>query len=175
MAPRARPPGLRKGMRKGTHSCYECRRRKVRCIFAVDSTICEGCAARGRACTEQRRELVQAAGLDTRETLRDQVARLEATIRASSSDSSSVAVYQASSRSRVDARNAQPDGAKSQSSSSASDPTPASMPSPNSPASAVKDSALNIDPIVTLFDNAIVSFTCHSSIYILRSRIVEEA
>jgi hypothetical protein len=144
-------------MRKGTHSCYECRRRKIRCIFAKDSTICEGCDAKGRRCTEQRRELLQAAALDTRESLRDRVARLEAIIRASKSDGGDV-VDQISSRSEIDPRNVQPDGLGTDSSSPSivRNPTPGS--SPNASVSIDKGSPSNIDPIVTLFDNAIVSF-----------------
>ncbi|KAE8448021.1 hypothetical protein EG329_009944 [Mollisiaceae sp. DMI_Dod_QoI] len=144
-------------MRRGTHSCYECRRRKVRCIFTKDSAICESCAARGKRCTEQRRELLQAAAIDTRESLRERVARLEAIIQASSSDGGSVAVDQISGLSKTHPRDTQPDGLATESSSSsiASNPTPASIASPNVSVSIDKDSPQNIDPLVTLFDNAI--------------------
>ncbi|KAN0115497.1 putative Zn(II)2Cys6 transcription factor [Hyaloscypha variabilis] len=41
--------------RKGTRSCTECRRRKVRCIrFTEDSEVCRGCEERGSTCTPQR-------------------------------------------------------------------------------------------------------------------------
>ncbi|EFX02866.1 c6 zinc finger domain containing protein [Grosmannia clavigera kw1407] len=46
-------PGRRK-VRKGTHSCWECRRRKIRCQYTHDNdTICIACRARGSACRSQ--------------------------------------------------------------------------------------------------------------------------
>lgn len=44
----------RKRLRKGTHSCWECKRRKVRCTFAspADST-CITCQRRGTRCVGQ--------------------------------------------------------------------------------------------------------------------------
>ena len=43
----------RKRLRKGTHSCIQCRRRKVRCIFESNSSRCENCIARDASCTQQ--------------------------------------------------------------------------------------------------------------------------
>ncbi|KAH7073053.1 hypothetical protein FB567DRAFT_401680, partial [Paraphoma chrysanthemicola] len=44
----------RKKMRKGTHSCFECRRRKIRCIFQPDNPdVCSECFARGSRCVDQ--------------------------------------------------------------------------------------------------------------------------
>lgn len=44
----------RRKVRKGTQSCWECKRRKVRCIFASDAnTICDNCKRRGTACISQ--------------------------------------------------------------------------------------------------------------------------
>ncbi|KAL1888062.1 hypothetical protein Sste5346_009799 [Sporothrix stenoceras] len=44
----------RRKVRKGTHSCWECRRRKIRCQFSSpDDTVCIGCRARGSACRSQ--------------------------------------------------------------------------------------------------------------------------
>lgn len=41
-------------VRKGTHSCRECRRRKVKCIFLSPSDIqCAMCRRRGSKCTSQ--------------------------------------------------------------------------------------------------------------------------
>ncbi|KAH6681823.1 putative Zn(II)2Cys6 transcription factor [Halenospora varia] len=41
--------------RKGTRSCTECRRRKVRCIrLSEDTQICRGCEERGSACIPQK-------------------------------------------------------------------------------------------------------------------------
>ncbi|KAI0144741.1 hypothetical protein BJ166DRAFT_77211 [Pestalotiopsis sp. NC0098] len=49
----ARPQSRRK-IRRGTISCWECKRRKIRCAFAspVD-TICTGCQRRGTKCISQ--------------------------------------------------------------------------------------------------------------------------
>ncbi|OAQ65481.1 N-terminal binuclear Zn cluster-containing/DNA binding domain-containing protein [Pochonia chlamydosporia 170] len=41
-------------MRLGTKSCAECRRRKVKCIFPPESSICQGCALHNVACTAQQ-------------------------------------------------------------------------------------------------------------------------
>ena len=43
----------RKRLRKGTHSCLQCRRRKVRCIFEPNSERCDNCVSREVTCTQQ--------------------------------------------------------------------------------------------------------------------------
>ncbi|KAH7313711.1 hypothetical protein B0I35DRAFT_462021 [Stachybotrys elegans] len=44
----------RRKVRKGTHSCWECRRRKIRCKFgAEDDAVCMPCQARGVPCISQ--------------------------------------------------------------------------------------------------------------------------
>ncbi|CAK7272464.1 hypothetical protein SEPCBS119000_005139 [Sporothrix epigloea] len=44
----------RRKVRKGTHSCWECRRRKIRCQFASpDDVGCIGCQSRGTPCRSQ--------------------------------------------------------------------------------------------------------------------------
>ena len=46
------PP--RKRVRKGTKSCWECKRRKIRCQLSTeDVAICSGCRARGTTCLSQ--------------------------------------------------------------------------------------------------------------------------
>lgn len=77
----------RKAMRKGTRSCYECRKRKVRCIFGKNSPVCEGCALRGKRCIEQNRDLLQDQGLESKESLKERVVRLEAILQASANQS----------------------------------------------------------------------------------------
>ncbi|EPE25581.1 Zn2/Cys6 DNA-binding protein [Glarea lozoyensis ATCC 20868] len=120
---------LGKAMRKGTRSCYECRRRKVRCIFGGrDSTTCDGCASKGKACIEQRRELLGKSGPESKDSLRERIAKLEAIIEASRSDN-----------------NSSIDGAVSD--SRLNDDAERPYLGNHSPQS--------IDPIVTLFDNAI--------------------
>lgn len=138
-------------MRKGTRSCYECRKRKVRCIFAKDASICERCVAGDKPCTEQRRELLQAAALETRESLKDRVTRLEAIIREQASGSEGVGMKAL----QMDGQNAQDSSSKSDSLSS--------ITSHQAPTSShdlpLLESSQNIDPIVTLFNNAIVSLS----------------
>ncbi|PYI05402.1 hypothetical protein BO78DRAFT_461951 [Aspergillus sclerotiicarbonarius CBS 121057] len=44
----------RRKVRKGTRSCWECKRRKVRCIFSPPtSLICDHCRRRGSSCISQ--------------------------------------------------------------------------------------------------------------------------
>jgi hypothetical protein len=43
----------RRSLRKGTHSCWECKRRKEKCSFD-DGDICTGCVRRGTECVSQR-------------------------------------------------------------------------------------------------------------------------
>ncbi|KAI2779809.1 hypothetical protein F4815DRAFT_172591 [Daldinia loculata] len=44
----------RRKIRKGTRSCWECRRRKTRCQYAsATAAICTGCEVRGTACLSQ--------------------------------------------------------------------------------------------------------------------------
>ncbi|KAH8887615.1 hypothetical protein GQ53DRAFT_796183 [Thozetella sp. PMI_491] len=44
----------RRKVRKGTQSCWECKRRKIKCIFATPAdAICGGCKRRGTSCIGQ--------------------------------------------------------------------------------------------------------------------------
>ncbi|RYC55431.1 hypothetical protein CHU98_g10774 [Xylaria longipes] len=44
----------RRKVRKGTRSCWECKRRKIRCVFgAASNTVCMGCRRRGSSCISQ--------------------------------------------------------------------------------------------------------------------------
>jgi hypothetical protein len=48
------PPIKKRKVRKGTQSCWECKRRKVRCLFAVPiNTICDNCVRRKTTCISQ--------------------------------------------------------------------------------------------------------------------------
>ncbi|KAJ5587758.1 uncharacterized protein N7459_003523 [Penicillium hispanicum] len=48
------PATKRRKVRKGTQSCWECKRRKVRCIFAsTANTTCDNCCRRNTACISQ--------------------------------------------------------------------------------------------------------------------------
>ena len=120
--------------------------------------MCEGCVARSKRCTEQRPELLQQAALDTRETLRERIARLEAIIEASGLDADGAAQEPKSHHSELEFRDA-PQGVNQMESSGSLNLetlTPSSIPSTS--VQLTKDTPQNIDPIVTLFDNAIVSY-----------------
>ncbi|THV54126.1 hypothetical protein BGAL_0034g00470 [Botrytis galanthina] len=157
-------PTLRKGMRKGTHSCYECRKRKVRCIFTKEATTCGNCELKGRSCTEQRRELIQAGNVDTRESLREKIKRLEAVIEDYGRKSSSTALNGVERNLDIDLGDIREEKLSSESPPSelGAKRTPASTPSSfETSASVDKTSSQDIDPIVTLFHNAI--WRSHSS------------
>jgi hypothetical protein len=46
---------IRRKVRKGTHSCWECKRRKMKCRFdpRIASASCNGCRRRGSPCISQ--------------------------------------------------------------------------------------------------------------------------
>ncbi|KAF2630847.1 hypothetical protein BU25DRAFT_408120 [Macroventuria anomochaeta] len=70
----------RKKMRKGTHSCFECRRRKIRCIYQSDNPdVCSECFARGSRCIDQENANPDVI-VDHRKNLRERVSRLEALV-----------------------------------------------------------------------------------------------
>ncbi|KAL8900432.1 MAG: hypothetical protein Q9207_005704 [Kuettlingeria erythrocarpa] len=70
----------RKRMRKGTHSCLECRRRKIRCIFEPDATDCTRCITKQLDCTEQEYGDAKALGADKRKSMRERTSELEGMI-----------------------------------------------------------------------------------------------
>lgn len=48
------PAPKRRKLRKGTQSCWECKRRKARCTFSPSTQeICDGCKRRGSDCVSQ--------------------------------------------------------------------------------------------------------------------------
>ncbi|KAK2028352.1 hypothetical protein LX32DRAFT_619102 [Colletotrichum zoysiae] len=52
--PDSGPAPKRRKLRKGTQSCWECKRRKARCTFSsANQIICEGCTRRGTDCVSQ--------------------------------------------------------------------------------------------------------------------------
>lgn len=68
-------PGSRR-IRKGTHSCVECRRRKIRCIWPADAGRCNACAAKQMRCDVQTYSQSRAAGRKNK-TLREKIRELE--------------------------------------------------------------------------------------------------
>lgn len=83
------PP--RKKMRKGTKSCLECRRRKIKCTFETNRpAICNECYARGSTCIDQEHGEIQpppttttatAAAAEQSYSLRERVTQLEGMVR----------------------------------------------------------------------------------------------
>jgi hypothetical protein len=74
----------RRKVRKGTQSCWECKRRKVRCTFSEPSErgVCDGCKGRGTACVGQEfpdEPLASPAGAGTR-ALGDRLGQVEARV-----------------------------------------------------------------------------------------------
>ncbi|EHY54201.1 hypothetical protein HRR83_008226 [Exophiala dermatitidis] len=78
------PP--RKKMRKGTKSCLECRRRKIKCTFTPGRpAICNECYARNSTCIDQEHGDIQTYTQSTVEqssySLRERVSQLEDLVR----------------------------------------------------------------------------------------------
>ncbi|KAL8998605.1 MAG: hypothetical protein Q9169_002356 [Polycauliona sp. 2 TL-2023] len=70
----------RKRMRKGTHSCLECRRRKIRCIYEDDATTCNRCITKRLDCADQEYGDAKALGADKRKSMRERTNELEGMI-----------------------------------------------------------------------------------------------
>ncbi|KAH8158438.1 hypothetical protein CIB48_g9808 [Xylaria polymorpha] len=65
------PDPKRRKVRKGTRSCWECRRRKIRCLYpSEDALICVNCESRGSNCVSQEFAEDQASMPDRRVTQR---------------------------------------------------------------------------------------------------------
>ncbi|KAI1409446.1 hypothetical protein F5Y13DRAFT_203344 [Hypoxylon sp. FL1857] len=68
---------LKRKVRKGTQSCWECKRRKIRCTFAAPrDSICDGCRSRRTRCISQ--EFHEEAPLASRKA--DRLSRVEALV-----------------------------------------------------------------------------------------------
>ncbi|KAJ9489819.1 hypothetical protein VN97_g3435 [Penicillium thymicola] len=68
----------RKKIRKGTHSCWQCKHRKVRCNFASDSDqSCKECFARGLPCRSQELPEPENPRESDRTYLNERMARVE--------------------------------------------------------------------------------------------------
>lgn len=49
-----RPDAKRRKIRKGTHSCWACKRRKMKCVFdSRNDLVCQGCRHKNSACVSQ--------------------------------------------------------------------------------------------------------------------------
>ncbi|PSN65882.1 hypothetical protein BS50DRAFT_635087 [Corynespora cassiicola Philippines] len=75
------PDTKRRKLRKGTKSCWDCKKRKVKCNFdAASSTVCTACRRRGVACVGQDHpeEESHSTGESNREPLARRIQRVEA-------------------------------------------------------------------------------------------------
>ena len=73
--------GSNKPMRKGTHSCLECRQRKIRCVNLPNTRKCNGCVARDLKCTDQQFRRSRSPDSSGRNTIEDRVRRLESMLK----------------------------------------------------------------------------------------------
>ncbi|KAL7910615.1 hypothetical protein GGI35DRAFT_449210 [Trichoderma velutinum] len=71
----------RRKVRKGTRSCWECRRRKMKCIFGSPAdTACISCKRRGAKCVDQQFPEQISTPLDRSLQMGDRVVRVEALV-----------------------------------------------------------------------------------------------
>ena len=75
----------RRKVRKGTSSCWECKRRKIRCTFAAPRDVtCDGCKRRGIMCTSQEFPRVvtptSTSGTSSARQIGDRLGRVEALV-----------------------------------------------------------------------------------------------
>ncbi|KAI0024206.1 hypothetical protein F4780DRAFT_768873 [Xylariomycetidae sp. FL0641] len=75
---RESPNPKRRRVRKGTHSCWECRRRKIRCRYSSEAAaVCVGRESRGKPCINQEFEDARLQGQTLDSELSQRVARVE--------------------------------------------------------------------------------------------------
>ncbi|KAL6697069.1 hypothetical protein J3F84DRAFT_278981 [Trichoderma pleuroticola] len=71
----------RRKVRKGTRSCWECRRRKMKCVFGSPAdTACISCKRRGAKCVDQQFPEQISTPLDRSLQMGDRVVRVEALV-----------------------------------------------------------------------------------------------
>ncbi|CAK7223443.1 hypothetical protein SBRCBS47491_005207 [Sporothrix bragantina] len=75
------PEPKRRKVRKGTHTCWECKRRKVRCTFAnPGDAVCIGCTKRCLPCVSQEFPEDQSTATVKSRLVGDRIVRVEAMI-----------------------------------------------------------------------------------------------
>ena len=71
----------RRKIRKGTRSCWECKRRKIRCTFTSHrDTVCIGCRRRSTKCVSQEFPEEASAPADRSRYMSDRIVRVEALV-----------------------------------------------------------------------------------------------
>ncbi|KAL6232097.1 hypothetical protein BDW75DRAFT_243308 [Aspergillus navahoensis] len=77
-AEEAVPSAKRRRVRKGTRSCWECKRRKIRCLFAApDDATCIGCHHRHAPCVSQEMPEDLSPATKGNRNLSERIARIE--------------------------------------------------------------------------------------------------
>ncbi|KAI2791299.1 hypothetical protein POX_c04156 [Penicillium oxalicum] len=138
------PP--RKKIRKGTKSCIECRRRKIRCTYDPDRpATCHECRLRGAACIDQAHSKGDCAPVvgygqgEQRYSLRERVAHLESVVQELAK--------------RLDLQSANPSSPKLVSQAIPTSPAP----DPESDYLGPSSDQIQNAPVLQLFDNHILS------------------
>ena len=72
----------RKRMRKGTHSCTECRRRKKSCVTHPNGDKCVECTERGVECISQDTRPPKRPRVESKQSLQERIVTLENTVHA---------------------------------------------------------------------------------------------
>ncbi|RYP52331.1 hypothetical protein DL769_010697 [Monosporascus sp. CRB-8-3] len=81
LLPDSEKPDQRRKIRKGTRSCWACKRRKVRCSLASHpSQVCTNCRRRGSPCVGQDVPEELAPATDDSELIGDRIVRVEALV-----------------------------------------------------------------------------------------------
>jgi hypothetical protein len=71
----------RRKIRKGTRSCWECKRRKIRCNFDSEAAaVCNGCQNRGTKCVSQEFPEEASAPADRSRQMGERIVRVEALV-----------------------------------------------------------------------------------------------
>lgn len=75
------PEAKRRKIRKGTRSCWECKRRKIRCNFgSAADTLCIGCQRRGTHCLSQEYPEEASRPAEKNQQIGDRIVRVEALV-----------------------------------------------------------------------------------------------
>jgi hypothetical protein len=73
-SPSPEPNAKRRRLRRGTRSCWDCKRRKVKCTFeSTTDTVCIACRRRGAACVGQENPEDKSRTDDTYDQLLERV------------------------------------------------------------------------------------------------------
>src|ERR1700748_132450 len=73
------PDSKRRKLRKGTRSCWDCKRRKVKCTFkSATDIVCIACVRRGTHCVSQEHPEEESYTEDGRDRIFERIVRVEA-------------------------------------------------------------------------------------------------